>query len=83
MPLVEDVKLTEQRIKFAEVDFPPHLSPLCRSFIQQVGGCRWVVGGLVLLGAPLRSTAQRNTAQHNVAAMYPGALSPTGRPCRP
>lgn len=32
---VEDVKQTEQRIKFAEVDFPGHVSPACRSFIQQ------------------------------------------------
>ncbi|KAL4447603.1 hypothetical protein ABPG75_004822 [Micractinium tetrahymenae] len=32
---VEDVKQTEQRIKFAEVDFPSHISPACRSFIQQ------------------------------------------------
>lgn len=35
-PQVEDVKQTEQRIKFAEVDFPSHVSPACRSFIQQV-----------------------------------------------
>jgi len=37
---VEDVKQTEQRIKFAEVEFPqqPQLSPSCRSFIIQVGG---------------------------------------------
>lgn len=35
---VEDVKLTEQQIQFGEVVFPEHLvSPLCRSFIQQVG----------------------------------------------
>lgn len=32
---VEDVKLTEQHIKFSEVSFPPHVSPACRSFIQQ------------------------------------------------
>lgn len=30
------MKQTEQRIKFAEVDFPGHVSPACRSFIQQV-----------------------------------------------
>lgn len=34
---VEDVKLTEQHIKFGEVEFPPRVSSLCRSFIQQVG----------------------------------------------
>ena len=35
---VEDVKLTEQHIQFAEVACPGHVSPACRSFIQQVGG---------------------------------------------
>lgn len=49
---VEDVKQTEQRIKFAEVEFPPHVSPACRGFIQQVrdrpGAC----------SAPARRTSQ-------------------------
>jgi hypothetical protein len=40
---VEDVKKTEQHIKLAEVAFPCHLSPLCCSFIQQVG-TPWVGG---------------------------------------
>lgn len=33
---VEDVKATEQAIQFGEVQFPAHVSPLARSFIQQV-----------------------------------------------
>ncbi len=50
------MKQTEQRIKFAEVEFPSHVSPACRSFIKQVPkregwavGCRGV-GVWVCLG---------------------------------
>ena len=52
------MKLTEQHIQFAEVAFPPHISPLCRSFIQQVlrgldGWLGWAAVGGGGLGLPV------------------------------